>query len=81
MSAGKTLKIFKEFLTPYEQGEILDYKSIYYIGIGATKVKNFMKDVDNYGFDDDKGDYKLMVADHIAYRYEIVDALGKGSFG
>ena len=35
----------------------------------------------NYGFDDEKGDYNIVIGDHIAYRYEIVDFLGKGSFG
>ena len=34
-----------------------------------------------YGFDDEKGDYNIVIGDHIAYRYEIVDFLGKGSFG
>lgn len=25
----------------------------------------------NYGYDDDTGDYKIVVGDHIGYRYEI----------
>jgi dual specificity tyrosine-phosphorylation-regulated kinase 2/3/4 len=33
------------------------------------------------GFDDEKGDYKVVVGDHIIYRYEVVGMLGKGSFG
>ena len=35
----------------------------------------------NHGYDDEKGDYKVVVGDHIGYRYEIVEFLGKGSFG
>lgn len=35
----------------------------------------------NHGFDDDKGDYKIITGDHIGYRYEILEFLGKGSFG
>ena len=35
----------------------------------------------NHGFDDDKGDYKIIVGDHIGYRYEVMEFLGKGSFG
>lgn len=35
----------------------------------------------NYGYDDERGDYQVRIGDHIAYRYEIVSVLGKGSFG
>ena len=35
----------------------------------------------NHGYDDDRGEYATVVHDHIAYRYEIVATLGKGSFG
>ena len=40
-----------------------------------------MNEHNNFGFDDDKGDYIYHVHDHISYRYEILDRLGKGSFG
>lgn len=35
----------------------------------------------NWGYDDSRGDYYLIEHDHIAYRYEIISLLGKGSFG
>jgi len=35
----------------------------------------------NYGYDDERGDYQVVLRDHIAYRYEVLDFLGKGSFG
>jgi len=35
----------------------------------------------NYGYDDDQGDYNAVTKDHIAYRYEVLDSLGSGSFG
>jgi len=35
----------------------------------------------NHGFDDDKGDYNIVMGDHIGYRYEIAEFLGQGSFG
>jgi dual specificity tyrosine-phosphorylation-regulated kinase 2/3/4 len=35
----------------------------------------------NYGYDDERGDYNIVLGDHLAYRYEVVDILGKGSFG
>ena len=33
------------------------------------------------GFDDDRGDYTMVMHDHISFRYEVVGILGKGSFG
>ncbi|KAI9222352.1 kinase-like domain-containing protein [Blastocladiella britannica] len=33
------------------------------------------------GWDDSKGDYLIQSHDHISYRYEILEILGKGSFG
>ena len=35
----------------------------------------------NHGYDDEKGDYKIVIGDHIGYRYEVLEFLGKGSFG
>ena len=35
----------------------------------------------NCGFDDPKGNYKIIINDQIGYRYEIREFLGKGSFG
>ena len=35
----------------------------------------------NFGYDDEKGDYKVVDNDHIGYRYEVISFLGKGSFG
>jgi dual specificity tyrosine-phosphorylation-regulated kinase 2/3/4 len=44
-------------------------------------MKATSNSADNYGFDNDRGDYHLNFHDHIAYQYEIIDLLGKGSFG
>ena len=33
------------------------------------------------GYDDDRGDYQVVLKDHIAYRYEVLEPIGKGSFG
>ncbi|PIO69752.1 hypothetical protein TELCIR_08421, partial [Teladorsagia circumcincta] len=35
----------------------------------------------NCGYDDENGSYQLVAHDHIAYRYEILKVIGKGSFG
>ena len=72
------LKLFSHKLSSYEQLEINEYPEIYHIGAGANKLKPISG---VFNFDDDKGDYKLFIGDHIAYRYEIQSVLGQGSFG
>jgi len=81
LTAGKALKHFIQHLTEYEKGEILDYKQVYFLGPKAQKIKGSPLHQYNYGFDDERGDYRVVVKDHIAYRYEVLDFLGKGSFG
>ena len=79
----KPASVFKQFLsylTKYEQAEILDYPDIYFLGMNSLKIRGDIKE-ENFGFDDDRSDYKLTPGDHLAYRYEIQQILGKGSFG
>lgn len=71
---------FKYFLSTYEQGEILEYGDIYHLGLQAQKIKTYSASL-NHGYDDERGDYLIVINDHIAYRYEIIQVLGKGSFG
>jgi hypothetical protein len=78
-SPEQTLSSFKTHLTAFEQVEILGETEIYYIGIGVNKQRNV--NAINSGFDDDEGDYKAIYGDHVAYRYEIGNLLGSGSFG
>ena len=67
----------------FERGEIIDYKDIYFCGTRDAKkhVGDLSTEVANFGYDDERGDYNIVTGDHLAYRYEIVDILGKGSFG
>lgn len=81
MRPGKALKLFLNQLTDYERGEILDYQEIYFLGLTAEKVHGSPKEEFNCGYDDDKGDYKIVLKDHIGYRYEVLEFIGKGSFG
>lgn len=92
ITPAKCLKYFgKKVLTEYEKVEILDFPQVYYFGEGAKKVKaspevnnaqlTGEQEDYNYGYDDTKGNYRINVKDHIAYRYEILAFLGKGSFG
>ncbi|KAK2467104.1 hypothetical protein APHAL10511_001362 [Amanita phalloides] len=69
-------------LSDYERKEILDYPSVYYIGDNSQKNQAMLDSPsNNHGYDDDRGDYLVVHRDHLAYRYEVVDTLGKGSFG
>ncbi|KZP29987.1 hypothetical protein FIBSPDRAFT_1038668 [Athelia psychrophila] len=71
-----------QHLSAYERKEILDFPSVYYIG-AKSKKKPATPDVttNNFGFDDERGDYLIVNHDHLSYRYEVIDCLGKGSFG
>ncbi|KAK5207945.1 serine/threonine protein kinase, CMGC, dual-specificity [Exophiala xenobiotica] len=70
-------------LTIFERGEIVDYPDIYFTGaLSARKIMGDLNSVSsNFGYDDERGDYNIIEGDHLAYRYEVVDVLGKGSFG
>lgn len=39
LTPAKALKLFMQYLTDYEKGEILDYKQIYFLGLNAKKIK------------------------------------------
>lgn len=71
-----------EALSEFERKEILDYPSVYCIGTNSKKKPAILDNpTNNYGYDDERGDYLVVNHDHLAYRYEIMDTLGKGSFG
>ncbi|KAJ8663678.1 hypothetical protein O0I10_000926 [Lichtheimia ornata] len=76
------LKYHIQHLSHYEQSEIRKYNHIYFVGPHARKIKaNPDTPALNYGYDDDRGDYHLIMQDHLAYRYEVLETLGQGSFG
>ena len=81
ISGIKALKLFKGQLSTYEQGEVLDYESVYCLGFQGKKARQCASSNINFGFDDERGDYQVVLRDHIVYRYEVVSVLGKGSFG
>ncbi|KAI8084855.1 kinase-like domain-containing protein [Halteromyces radiatus] len=96
-SPQTALKYYSQYLTQYEQSEILDFPHIYFIGPHARKHQAIVTIPDhhyqqqyqprpqpavpNYGYDDENGDYKIIRQDHLIYRYEIMELLGQGSFG
>jgi dual specificity tyrosine-phosphorylation-regulated kinase 2/3/4 len=70
-------------MTDYEKTEVLDYEMIYFLGTisGDLKIQGKPGKNHNYGYDDDQGDYTVVLGDHLAFRFEVLDFLGKGSFG
>jgi hypothetical protein len=81
MKPGYWIKTFTNEMTEYEKSEILQYRKIYFVGTKAKKFKAGPWHEHNFGYDDDKGNYTIVTGDHVAYRYEIIESLGKGSFG
>ncbi|KAI8365336.1 kinase-like domain-containing protein [Radiomyces spectabilis] len=76
------LKLYHSTLTPYEKSEVLEYSKVYFVGNHAQKRQATLEQTTcNHGYDDDRGDYQVVLRDHLAYRYEVLDGLGKGSFG
>ncbi|CAG9333022.1 unnamed protein product [Blepharisma stoltei] len=67
-------------LSDFEKREVLEYAEIYYLGKNNCKIMR-IEDGHNNGYDNDHSDYLLIKGDHIAYRYEVISMLGKGSFG
>jgi dual specificity tyrosine-phosphorylation-regulated kinase 2/3/4 len=70
-------------LNVYERGEIMDFPDVFFCGTQHAQkvIGNHQSTTPNFGYDDERGDYTIVVGDHLAYRYEVVDVLGKGSFG
>ncbi|KAI7847099.1 kinase-like domain-containing protein, partial [Circinella umbellata] len=69
-------------LSPFEKKEILEYSQIFFVGNHAQKRQATPDHPTcNHGYDDDRGDYHIVLRDHLGYRYEVLELLGKGSFG
>ncbi|ORX83332.1 kinase-like protein [Anaeromyces robustus] len=93
MTPETVLRTKYDILTSYERVEIRDYEEIWYIGSSSVqkidiaykkpseKKHGEKPEVTNNGYDDSRGDYHIVLHDHINYRYEIISLLGKGSFG
>ena len=79
----EALEKFQSKLTYFEiNKEIKDFPAIYYVGENSTG-KNFEYDANqkNNGFDNPDGTYKVVLHDHIGYRFEIIKILGTGVSG
>lgn len=76
------MKLYMNKLTPYEHHEIFNYPQIYFIGANAKKRPGIIGHPhNNNDYDNDQGSYIHIPHDHVAYRYEVLKVIGKGSFG
>ena len=80
MTPSQAIAGLRENLLEYEEKEILQFPRIYYVGIKKYKITLNPKQPNN-GWDDNKEFYIVNPQDHLAYRYEIIKLIGKGSFG
>lgn len=81
MTPAEALETYDRYLSRYERREILEYDEVYFVGMAAQKIDAPVADAANFGYDDERGDYIVVKGDHIAFRYEVLGELGKGSFG
>lgn len=77
----QVMKLYMNKLTPYEHHEIFNYPQVYFIGANAKKRPGILGTPNNCDYDNDQGSYIHIVHDHVAYRYEVLKVIGKGSFG
>ena len=61
-----------KFLTTFEQNEIEEYETLYFLAENDQKFKpSNAERLINNGFDDDEGYYRIQKGDHIAYRFQL----------
>lgn len=75
------MKLYMNKLTPFEHHEIFNYQQIYFIGANAKKRPGIIGRPNNNEYDNEQGSYIHVSHDHVAYRYEVLRVIGKGSFG
>ncbi|XP_033210211.1 DYRK-family kinase pom1-like isoform X2 [Belonocnema kinseyi] len=81
MTPQEATKFYGSKITEFERAEIEKYSEIWYLGLSACKIHGEEGASQNGGYDDDNGSYNKVLHDHISYRYEILEVIGKGSFG
>ena len=61
------------YLTDYEESEILNYREVFYLRPQPVQTKKAITQIPNF--------FHFVKNDHIAYRYQQLQVIGKGSFG
>jgi hypothetical protein len=69
------LSTFASSLSSAEIKELGDHEEVFYFN---DKIQISL---DEELYDNNDGDYNIRIHDHLAYRYEILQILGKGTFG
>ncbi len=79
---AKQKSIADKYLTDFEKTEIDEYDQLYYLCENEYKIKaGNMERLINNGFDDEEGYYRIQKGDHIAFRFQLIEVIGKGAFG
>ncbi|CAG9321356.1 unnamed protein product [Blepharisma stoltei] len=73
ISSQQALESYSAVLSTLEKEEILKYSQVYFLSA--------IFDKENIKFEDREGMFIPLIGDHLAYRYEILSELGKGTFG
>eukprot|EP00002_Diphylleia_rotans_P024234 TRINITY_DN4776_c0_g5_i2.p1 TRINITY_DN4776_c0_g5~~TRINITY_DN4776_c0_g5_i2.p1 ORF type:complete len:498 (-),score=82.56 TRINITY_DN4776_c0_g5_i2:798-2291(-) len=81
VSPTDAVRLYGTQMTDFEKQEVAEYQEVYFVGHNADKVVGSFENANNNNYDDDHGDYRVVMNDHILYRYEVVHPLGRGSFG
>ncbi|XP_030077292.1 dual specificity tyrosine-phosphorylation-regulated kinase 3 isoform X2 [Microcaecilia unicolor] len=81
LTPEQALKQYKHQLSAFEVQEISSFSEVYFVGPNAKKRPGGVGGPSNCGYDDEQGGYVLVPHDHLAYRYEVIKVIGKGSFG
>ena len=81
LTPEQAVKLYGARLSAYEHQEVINFPQVYFVGQHAKKRQGIPGGAHNSGYDDDAGSYQMVAHDHVAYRYEILKVLGKGSFG
>ena len=96
MTPDDAFKILSPYLWEVERREIFEYQTIYFFPIDERKKAKtnpsaqlsgqqseigVFNEATNNGFDTDSNEYLSKINEHLAYRYEVVKKIGKGSFG
>ena len=70
MTPAQAIKTQGSALTDHEMSEILEYQQVYFLNAEYRdrKVRGNAMSAHNKGFDDERGDYQIVVHDHLAYR-------------